>query len=79
MLCFTFCFFGHEECEILVPWPRIEPASPALEGKVLITVAFLSYLLRELSAQPLMEAVVWAWDKRWELGGSFHWPHPLPK
>ena len=27
-----FCFFG-EACGILAPWPAIEPAPPALEGK----------------------------------------------
>ena len=33
--CFMFCFFSYEACGILVPWPRIKPAPPALEGKVL--------------------------------------------
>ena len=28
-------FFGLEACEILAPWPGIEPIPPALEGKVL--------------------------------------------
>ena len=32
-----FCFFGPVACGILVPWPGIEPAPPALEGKVLNT------------------------------------------
>ena len=32
-----FWFFGHEACEILTPRPGIEPAPPALEGKVLTT------------------------------------------
>ena len=35
--CFIFCFFGHEACEILVPWPGIEPALPALDGEALTT------------------------------------------
>ena len=35
--CFMFCFFGHEACGILAPWPVIEPAPPALEGEVLTT------------------------------------------
>ena len=32
-----FWFFGHEACGILAPRPGIEPAPPALEGKVLTT------------------------------------------
>ena len=32
-----FWFFGHEAYEILAPQPGIEPALPALEGKVLTT------------------------------------------
>ena len=32
-----FCFFGREACGILAPPPGIEPAPPALEGKVLTT------------------------------------------
>ena len=35
--CFTFWFFGHQACEILVPWPGIEPALHVLEGEVLTT------------------------------------------
>ena len=35
--CFMFWFFGHEACGILTPQPGIEPAPPALEGKVLTT------------------------------------------
>ena len=35
--CFMFWFLGQEACGILVPWPRIEPAFPALEGRVLTT------------------------------------------
>ena len=30
-----FCYFGHEACGILAPWPGIKPATPALEGEVL--------------------------------------------
>ena len=30
-----FWFFGHKACVILAPRPGIEPAPPALEGKVL--------------------------------------------
>ena len=33
--CFLFCVFGCEACGILVPWPRIEPVPPPLEGEVL--------------------------------------------
>ena len=33
LLCFLFC--GHKTCGILAPRPGIEPAPPALEGKVL--------------------------------------------
>ena len=36
-LCFMFWFFGHKACGILAPWPGIEPAPSALEGKVLTT------------------------------------------
>ena len=32
-----FWFFGPEACGILVPQPGIEPAFPALEGKVRAT------------------------------------------
>ena len=32
-----FWYFGHEACGILAPQPGIEPAPPALEGKVLTT------------------------------------------
>ena len=32
-----FWFFGHEACEILPPWPGIEPVLPALEGEVWAT------------------------------------------
>ena len=35
--CFTFQFFGHEECRILAPLPGIEFTPLALEGKVLTT------------------------------------------
>ena len=34
-LCFVF--FGQEACGVLALWPGIEPAPPALEGKVLTT------------------------------------------
>ena len=34
---FLFWFFGLNGCRILDPWPRIEPASSALEGKALTT------------------------------------------
>ena len=32
-----FCFLGHEAYGILATQPGIEPAAPALEGKVLTT------------------------------------------
>ena len=32
-----FWIFGRETCGILAPRPGIEPAAPALEGKVLTT------------------------------------------
>ena len=32
-----FWFFGREACGILAPQPGIEPAPPALQGKVLTT------------------------------------------
>ena len=35
--CFMFCFWGHETCGILAPWPGIEPAPDALEGEVVTT------------------------------------------
>ena len=31
--CFVFWFFGGKASGILAPWPGIEPATPALEGK----------------------------------------------
>ena len=34
---FMFWFFGHKPYGILSPQPGIEPAPPALEGKVLTT------------------------------------------
>ena len=33
----VFWFFGHKACEVLAPWPGIEPAPSALEGKSLTT------------------------------------------
>ena len=33
----SFFFFGIEASGILVPWPGMEPATPALEGEVLTT------------------------------------------
>ena len=36
-LLFYVLVFGLEACEILVPQPGIQPAPPALEGKVLAT------------------------------------------
>ena len=35
--CFLFWIFGPEACGIFAPWPGIEHAPPALEGKVLTT------------------------------------------
>ena len=35
--CFMFWYFGQEACEILAPWPGIEPTPPALENEVLGT------------------------------------------
>ena len=32
---FMFCFFDHETCGILAPWPAIKHAAPVLENKVL--------------------------------------------
>ena len=32
-----FFFFGQKACGILVPWPGIEPTTPAMEGEVLTT------------------------------------------
>ena len=34
---FYIWFFGHEACGLLVPWPGIKPAHPALEGEILTT------------------------------------------
>ena len=34
---FMFCFFGHNSCGILTPWPGIEPTPSALEGEILAT------------------------------------------
>ena len=33
-LCFIFWFWGHKECGILAPTPRIKPAAPAWEGTI---------------------------------------------
>ena len=35
--CFMFWFFYYNACVNLAPWPGIEPAPPALEGKILTT------------------------------------------
>ena len=35
--CFMSWFLGPKACGILTPWPGIEPAPSALEGKVLVT------------------------------------------
>ena len=32
-----FWYFGQEACEILAPWPGVEPTPPALESEVLGT------------------------------------------
>ena len=37
LLLFTSWFFGPEACEILAPWPGIEPTPFAAEGEVLTT------------------------------------------
>ena len=37
LLLFYVFFFGPEPCGILVPKPGVEPAPPALEGRVLTT------------------------------------------
>ena len=37
LLFFMFWFFGHKACRILVSHSEMEPAPPALEGKVLPT------------------------------------------
>ena len=48
-----FWIFGHEACGILVPWPGIETALPALKDEVLTTgmpgksLHFLIIILRE--------------------------------
>ena len=42
-----FRFFGHKACEILAPQQVIEPTTPALEGKVLITRFWLFLALWE--------------------------------
>ena len=34
---FYIWFFGHEACGILVPWPGIKLAHPALEGEIVTT------------------------------------------
>ena len=34
---FMFWFSGQEACGVLGPWPEIEPAPSALEGKALTT------------------------------------------
>ena len=53
-LLFIFWFFDHEACGILVPWPRIQPAPPVLEGEVLATgppVCFCFLLLIKWPSQ----------------------------
>ena len=37
LLLFMFWYFDQEACGILVPWPGIEPAPPALEREILTT------------------------------------------
>ena len=37
LLFYVFWFFGREACGVSAPWPGVEPAPPALEGKVLTT------------------------------------------
>ena len=40
-----FWVFGQKACRILVPWPGIELAPPALEGEVLTTGPLGKFLL----------------------------------
>ena len=49
IICFMFCSFGQEACEILVPHPGTESTLPSLGGKVLTTGPlgkFLNLFLR---------------------------------
>lgn len=57
-----FWFFGPEVCGILAPWPGIEPAAPALKGKVLNTgppekslqILFKSYTCKQAPTSYLL-------------------------
>ena len=63
LFCFLFSFFfGHKACEILTPWPGIQPASHALNGKV---------LTNGLSGKPLLIYLTLISDSLWQ------W-HPTP-
>ena len=58
--CFMFCFFGHEACGILAPWPGIERTLPALEGEVLINgLPGKSQSTNSLILFPLRGAAPW--------------------
>ena len=61
-LFYVLFFFGHKACGILVPWMGTEPASSALEGKVLTTwpqssVSNLFPLRKNLSHQQLISGL----------------------
>lgn len=55
------CFFYHMACAILVPWPGIEPASPALEAQCLN-----HWTTREVpKSQFLLVLPLYFWPQDW--------------
>ena len=59
--CFCFTFCDHEACGILSPWPRIEPAPPALEGEVLTTArkVWKYYLKKKKKSSVFQPVALW--------------------
>ena len=67
---FCCCCFSHKAYRIIVPWPRIKPALPALEGKVPNTAPpgkSLKFSIKHLLV-----------EHKSLLSHSHHTPHPPP-
>ena len=56
-----FRFFGRETCGILAPQPGIEPATPALEGKVVTTGLPGKSWEYGILLLKFLEGVLWNW------------------
>ena len=86
-LCFGF--FARKACGILVPWPGIEPESPALQGRLLTPgspgkslylllnfISSLSYLCLQIPSFKVTQLVVLFWNC--QVGFDFPWHAIFP-